>query len=795
MLKDFLVNLAASAVYDFAKWPASIVSKSEVAQTILKDLGMSPTHHDFEQRYIETLVELRSQGKDRIVLDFFREEGIAQVFYDFYYGEQRGNQRAFAAAHDTQIKALRVGDEVKEAGVDEASEVNQFWVVFRQKVAETRSVKEAEQFQEVQMIRQQIQGRHQSTGQILSLEHFKASSERSIYAFPITLQNTFLRRENELATLLQNLEDNPINIVSGRAGVGKTKLCLEAMGQFLTSNPGFEAYCIRPNVSGDSIFHDLQVRLQSGKKYLLFLDDANRQLPNVRSVLSAMESHLDSEIRVLFTVRDYADQEVKAALGKFKFASRSIEPLSEDAILEILKSPDFNIQNSDYQSRILRIAKGNTRIAIMLAKLAVDAQRLEVLNNVSDVYEHYFQQIRHDKVDLTDADVLRTFGLIALFQSIDTARAEHFSSLLANFGMDEARFRAAAEILDSIELVVVSADRRFLRIDEQTMGGYIFHKVFIAEKLLPFSTVLEHHFDEHWRQIKEGIITAANDFDFETVEKSIAPDLKKAWESLCEGDERIAIKFLEVFWFFLREETLAFITEQVEALPKVDAPIFQTEPRKEPAFSKDGWLINLLGNFFYSNERELKTALSTGFHYVARAPHSMPDWVKVLREKLAPSRHDQHNGFYRQKIFLDWMLANSDARKPEYLAAFFALIPDLLKTIRSVSEQGITRDSISFYEFQLPDIAEVRDFRRSIWQFLERSFSDLPHECFQVLIKYPVFDYRPVRSLLESDLPQVLAIWGKFCSPDEFLPCFYLRRFVDAFKNIGLATPELLALT
>ncbi len=795
MFQDFLINLVASAVFDFTKQQASNISKTEFAQSILRDLRLTKTHNDFEHRYVEALVEMRFQGKSKVVLNFFRAEGIAQTFFNFYYDEQKGNQAAFDTALAAQIEALRVGDEVKEAGVDVGSEVNQFWMIFGQKVAETRSVKEVELFQEVQALPQKIQAlaknHYQPSGQIFTLQQFAASSKRNIYAFPITLENTFFRRENELTTLLERLKNTPITIVSGKAGIGKTKLCLEAMHQFLERCPAFQACCICPNEAGDSIYHDLQALLQPGKKYLLFFDDANRQLPNLRSALTAMESPPDCEIHLLATVRDYAEQEVKTALGKFKVETIPVKPLDEKAILEILKSEDFDIQHSDYQSRILSIAKGNLRIAIMLADRAIDAKRLEVLNNVLDVYEFYFKQIQHDNVDLAHPEVLQTFGLIALLQNIDTAQTEYFQQLLSHFGLTATTFRTAAELLDRIELVAMSADKRYIRIDEQTMGGYIFYKVFIGEKLLPFATVLEHYFDDHWRRIQEGVFTAANDFDFAAVEKSIGPDLKNVWENLRCGETARAVKFLKTFWLFLREETLAFIAEKVEELPMLDAPKFKTEHPREVTYFDNDWVIGLLEKFFWEDENDFKTALSAGFHYVARAPHAMPDWVKVLREKLAPNRRDKPGGFLRQKIFLDWMLLNADARKPEYLAAFFALIPDLLQTSRNVFESGVTRDIINSYEFLLPDTAEVRDFRQAIWQFLERSFPDLPNECFLVLKKHTAIGYRSVRSLLEFDLPQVLRIWEKFCSPGDFLACFYLHSLENTFKNAGLASSEL----
>ena len=86
MLGDLLINIGASVIYDFGKAIKSKAAKNETVQTVLKQLGASPHLHDFPDRYVEALVEFRFLEKDALVMAFFREESIAQVFFNFYYG-------------------------------------------------------------------------------------------------------------------------------------------------------------------------------------------------------------------------------------------------------------------------------------------------------------------------------------------------------------------------------------------------------------------------------------------------------------------------------------------------------------------------------------------------------------------------------------------------------------------------------------------------------------------------------------------------------------------------------------
>jgi hypothetical protein len=146
MLQNFLINIGASVIYDFGKAIKTTATKNETVQIVLKQLGASPNLHDFPDRYVEALVEFRFLEKEAVVMAFFREESIAQAFFNFYYGENnlQNNEDMLWRAINHCVEALKVGDDVKEKNVDVRSEVEQFWEVFKQKVNQSRSVKEVE---------------------------------------------------------------------------------------------------------------------------------------------------------------------------------------------------------------------------------------------------------------------------------------------------------------------------------------------------------------------------------------------------------------------------------------------------------------------------------------------------------------------------------------------------------------------------------------------------------------------------------------------------------------------------
>lgn len=146
MLLDLLTNIGASIIYDFGKAIKTQAAKHKAVQMVIKQLGTSPGLHDFPARYVEALVEFRFKGKDPAVMAFFREESLAQVFFDYCYGpnDKRNNEAALKQGIAHCVASLKVGDDVKAKNLDVTAELEQFREVFRQKVHESRSVKEVE---------------------------------------------------------------------------------------------------------------------------------------------------------------------------------------------------------------------------------------------------------------------------------------------------------------------------------------------------------------------------------------------------------------------------------------------------------------------------------------------------------------------------------------------------------------------------------------------------------------------------------------------------------------------------
>lgn len=108
------------------------------------------------------------------------------------------------------------------------------------------------------------------TGQIMSIQDFVQVHDANKMSAP--LGTKFELREAELNEAKEKLNLSDVLILSGPAGVGKTRLALQICRELASEN-GYEILCIKSN--GLELYEDLVTTIEEDKNYLAFVDDAN----------------------------------------------------------------------------------------------------------------------------------------------------------------------------------------------------------------------------------------------------------------------------------------------------------------------------------------------------------------------------------------------------------------------------------------------------------------------------------------------------------------------------------------
>lgn len=271
------------------------------------------------------------------------------------------------------------------------------------------------------------------TGQIVSINTFIDEYNKVSKGIATPLNNTFLHREEELENIKHIIKQNDFLIITGIAGVGKTKIAIEAINIFLTENLSYNAFCL--SYKNCELLGDLYQYLDDKNDYILFVDDANR-IDAFSQIIGFYKSHRTGNLKIILTVRDYALPIVESFCFGFAPAQYTLKKFTDEQIIDIIKAEPFNILNWQFHNEIVRIADGNPRFAIMTALLAKQEQNIYALADVSNLFEKYFSTFVNDNGEFSNQTNIKCLGIIAFFNAMPYKDKNMTEPILQNFGID-----------------------------------------------------------------------------------------------------------------------------------------------------------------------------------------------------------------------------------------------------------------------------------------------------------------------------------------------------------------------
>lgn len=220
-----------------------------------------------------------------------------------------------------------------------------------------------------------------STDQIFTKEEFVLKYDKAPTAAP--LNTSFMFRQQETNDIKTALSEYNAVLLSGDAGIGKTRLALETAEQYAIENE-YQFLVIRNN--NERLWDDLNIYFQKNGRYIILIDDAN-QISNLKTYLEFLRDRSDN-IKLIITVRKYALEDVSAkADAVMKNKLIQIEKLNETEIEEMIaNSYDLNTYALD---KISDLSNGNPRIAFLAGKYASETNSISAINNISELYKNY----------------------------------------------------------------------------------------------------------------------------------------------------------------------------------------------------------------------------------------------------------------------------------------------------------------------------------------------------------------------------------------------------------------------
>ena len=563
-----------------------------------------------------------------------------------------------------------------------------------------------------------------STKQILKLNEFIDVYQYSKFSTPLDID--LFGRENEKKEIIEKLNSNNFLVVSGKAGIGKTKIVIESIQNY-AKDFNYEIVCIYNR--GADLFEDINRFFQGNKKYLIFMDDVNR----IHSALDYLlqlypEKIANNTLKIVMTVRDYAKEKIISILlgRKFSFDEIIINKLEKNHIEEIIKK-DFKITNPSYIERIQFLSKGNPRLVVMISKIAYEANDLSSISDISNVYDVYYKSLSGEVEIFKDIKLMKVLAIISFYRSIDKTNEIQTTQIEENFNIKIDFLWGKVKELNYLEIVDLYEDE-VVKISDQILSTYLFYKVVYIENILDIDLFIRKLFLNQNQRLNEVIIPIINSFDSDfVIEKLKIPfnKLKKEFES----DSYREFELIKFFWYLDRTGNLVYLKKLIDNLLEEDIEKINSEK-----YTNDK-ILELIKIF--SNDKEnYKNVIDLMFYYYEKNPFISDELIKIVENEFGFKRYSYKEDYLIQSFIIEFIINKIEKENKQiYIDLFFKISEYYLKTQFGSNEAEDNR-TITMYRYKLNEIESLKNIRENIFKMIFSLYEFEQKKVLNLLFEY-----------------------------------------------------------
>lgn len=628
-----------------------------------------------------------------------------------------------------------------------------------------------------------------STGQIQLYDDFIDSYNSNRMAAPIDTQ--FLFREKEFKDIGDAYLKVDVVILNGAAGTGKTRLALHYVKNHPDAN-NEKVYCIHSNAL--PIYEDLKLFIDNPGYYFLFIDDAN-QLSGLQHIIRYVSMKPEGyNVKILITVRDYALQKVIKDVREItSYEIVNINVFSDQQIKKLLET-SLGILNQDYQERIIRIAEGNARIAILAGKVACNSKRLDSINDVSQLYEDYYGSTLEDNNQLLiNTNMCITAGIVAFLEAIHLEHMDAFLPILKEKGLNRDDFIENIRMLHEQEIVDICNDKA-VRFSDQCLSNYLLKYAFFDKKLLCLSKMIKACFRSYRERTISSVNTLLNIFRNETLFNFVEKEIKLLWDELSTEKSQDFFEFIKVFFRVNPTETLLILQDRIEAENRVTCEWSDINIEKGKDYNNvTNDIIKILGGF--ADMTDLPTACDLFFQYYFKRIDLYMEFYHAVNLYFSVYKDSVHYDFYTQVTFFEKIKEYSDDWKQESVATLFLQIAEEFLKLHFTPAEGGRKNTITIYQIPLVISEGVKKYRKLIWESL---YSLCAIEKYKENVRKILSSYGGTIEdisipVLQFDLEYIKSILESYFPPDEIRNCLLANRIEDVFRYKNLSCKAVFA--
>lgn len=620
------------------------------------------------------------------------------------------------------------------------------------------------------------------TGQMLDIDEFVRQYDGSSAASPLDVE--FCLREEELQIALEQLEARNLLVLTGAPGVGKTRFALECCRRFVEAHTSFHIKCIY--FKGPSVYEDIIAELSPSGDYLLFVDDFNRVSDRQFIVNLLREQRADRRVKLILTVREYALKSVVDLARGFPGSDPfGLNPLSSDQIRQLVKT-SHGIMNPHAQDRIVEIAKGNARLAVMAAHIALTHGTLKAIVDAAGLYEEYFASLRRDGHALADQQHLIVAGLMAMLRVVNLDDEEFIQRVVTISGITNDGLARSIQALHDAEVVDLY-ENEIAKVSDQVLATYLVYRVFFRDHLLDLSIVLLAFFFHRPKAAADGLYPVLSTFQSQATFNEVGKAIDQIWEHIAEDEGRV-LSFLAAFWFVHPNMTLQHVAEKIQDteplhLPSQDLRFEDTRP------SETDPLLAILEAFRGAEFVDYRIAAQILIEYGHRRNDRLPAISMILAKSFGFQFESYLQDYRRQSTVVE-LLVNKikDKTDPVDVGLFIQVAKQYLRGEHSAGhmEDG---SRYAWREFVLQSLPSLVQLRNTIWRQLF-ALVELPQhypQAITIVQDYIRLNFRSQFSQIVQDDTEVLVpLIQNHLSPNSYLHCQIVHNYFEGLDELGI---------
>lgn len=538
--------------------------------------------------------------------------------------------------------------------------------------------------------------------QLITAEEFESEYDNQINGSK--MNGYFAYRDTELKKLDQDLKDNDVIVITGSAGIGKTRLAFE-----YARKDAEHSYFIKNTYDIKSLFSEIQDALEDGSINLLVIDDAN-QIKNLQKIFQMFETKFNSRnIKTLITVRDYAkDGVVNRLRNSTNLKELKLNSLSPVQIRDCVQHI-YNIKDDLVLDRINEVSFNNLRLALLSAQIYNKSHCIADIVNLDKIYNRIFENSLN-KTKL-DQNKLITLGIIAFLQHFDINNLNFYKSVLDEINMSESEFKENVRILYAQELIGW-VDNKFVFIEDQTFANYILKIVFLDQKLISLSFMVNVFFEIMSDTVFDMIQRLQNIFPNEQNNEYIKQEMKKAFSYFEKKDQDVYLKFVSNFSEYDINKSILLVKNIIDQISPVGEKV-NYELSNRGYFSDI--LLKIIGHISFVNG---KYAAQLFYRYLVKCPQKFDQFCMAINQYWRITFDTFRIYEFKQQIALINELKNHISDEPVY-QLLVTVIPEFLKiNIEYAEEIPNDKSGITYKSFIGFKTEAYFKLRVIIWQLL-----------------------------------------------------------------------------